>query len=282
MKEEWVGISDKDWIKHIDSLKSKGRVSKEELKKVIVKSIKERIPKKKFGILFSGGVDSSFIALICKQMKADFICYTIGYGETARDVEWAKKVAEKLDLNLKVKELSFDEAKKYIIKTAKLLGEIERPVVHVGVGAVVMAAADMAKKDKVNVLLGGLGSEEIFAGYERHQGKGINDECWFGLKRMVEGDLKRDSIIAKAKKINVLTPFLDKELIKKAMLVPGSKKMNKEYKKVILREIAEELGLPKEFAWRKKKAAQYGSRLDKAIKKLAGKKQKGDYLRGLI
>ena len=281
MKEEWAGINEKDWIKYIDSLKSKGNASKEELKKIIVKSIKERIPKKKFGILFSGGIDSSLIALICKQMKADFICYTIGYG-MAQDVEWAKKVAEKLDLNLKVKILSLKEAKDYIIKTAKLLGEIERPVVHVGVGAVVMAAADLAKKDKVNVLFGGLGSEEIFAGYERHQGKDINEECWFGLKRMVKGDLKRDSLIANAKKITVLTPFLDKDLIKTAMKIPGSKKINKEYKKVILREITEELGLPKEFAWRKKKAAQYGSRLDKAIKKLSGKKQKGDYLRGLI
>lgn len=282
MKEFWVGINKEKWIKEIESLKAKGKSTREELKKAIVDAVKKRIPKKKFGIMFSGGVDSSLIALICKQANADFICYTIGYGETARDVEWAKKVAKDLGLNLKIKILSFDEAKKYIVKTAKLLGEIERPVVHAGVGAVVMAAADLAKKDKVNILFGGLGSEEIFAGYERHKGKNINDECWFGLKRMIEGDLKRDFLVSKEMKINVLTPFLDKEVIKTAMKIPGSKKMNKEYKKVILREIAEELGLSKEFAWRKKKAAQYGSRLDKAIKKLAGKQQKGDYLKSLI
>ena len=279
MKEFWVGISKEEWIKEIDGLRSKGKVSKEELKKAIIKAVKERIPKKRFGILFSGGVDSGLIALICKQANADFICYTIGYGD-ADDVEWARCVANELGLKLKVKVLTFDEAKKYIIKTAKLLGDIERPVVHVGVGAVVMAAADLAKKDKVNILLGGLGSEEIFAGYERHKGKDINEECWFGLKRMIEGDLKRDSLVAKEKKINVLTPFLDKKVIKKAMLVPGNKKLNEKGNKVILREVADELGLG-EFAWRKKKAAQYGSRLDKAIKKLAGKKQKGDYLRGL-
>jgi asparagine synthase (glutamine-hydrolysing) len=124
MIEQWVGINEEEWIKHIDSLKSKGKSSKEDLKKIIINAVKKRIPKKRFGILFSGGVDSSLIALICKQAGVDFICYTIGYGETARDVEWAKKVAEKLDLNLKIKILSFDEAKKYIIKTAKLLGEI--------------------------------------------------------------------------------------------------------------------------------------------------------------
>ena len=36
------------------------------------------------------------------------------------------------------------------------------------------------------------------------------------------------------------------------------KKNDKTTKKIIIREIAEDLGLPKEFAWRKKKAAQNG------------------------
>ena len=59
-------------------------------------------------------------------------------------------------------------------------------------------------------------------------------------------------------------------------------KLTKEYKKVILREVAEEfLG---EFAWRKKKAAQYGSCFDKAISKLAkkeGYEKKSDWLKSL-
>ena len=59
-------------------------------------------------------------------------------------------------------------------------------------------------------------------------------------------------------------------------------KINEVEKKIILREIAEEfLG---EFAWRKKKAAQYGSCFDKAIGKLAkqhGFEFKKDYLESL-
>jgi asparagine synthase (glutamine-hydrolysing) len=66
--------------------------------------------------------------------------------------------------------------------------------------------------------------------------------------------------------------------------MPASLKMSEDYSKLILREAAEELGLPKAIAWRSKKAAQYGSRLDKAISKIArqkGFKLKKEYLMSL-
>jgi asparagine synthase (glutamine-hydrolysing) len=275
-------VSEKDWIKHIDSLREKGTATKEELKEAIIDAVRKRIPEKRFGIFFSGGIDSTLIAMLCKRLGARFICYSIGYGN-ADDIMWANKVSAKLKLNLKKRILEFYEAENYINKTAKLLGEIERPVVHVGVGAVFMAAADLAKEDNIDVFFSGLGSEEIFAGYERHEkSKDINEECWFGLKRMIQGDLKRDYLIGKEKKIEVLTPFLDENVIRTAMKIPGNEKIKGEHKKAVLREIAEEMGLQREFAWRKKKAAQYGSRIDKAIGKLAGKQQKGDYLKGLL
>ena len=47
-------VSEKEWIKHIDSLISKGKSTKEELKKKLINAVKKRIPKKKFGIFFSG------------------------------------------------------------------------------------------------------------------------------------------------------------------------------------------------------------------------------------
>jgi len=153
----------------------------------------------------------------------------------------------------------------------------------VGVGSVVYAASQLARKDKINTFFSGLGSEELFAGYERHTlTKNINKECWKGLKDMYKRDLTRDYAIAKNLKINVLTPFLDADLIKTAMQIPGKQKLNAQYKKLILRKIAQELGLPKEITWRKKKAAQYGSRFHKALQKLTKKnkfKRISEYLR---
>ena len=243
-----------------------------------------------FRSMFSGGIDSSLIALIAKQEKADFICYAVGL-ENAADIEAAKKAAKLMKIKLKYKIFSLEEAEKIIKKVTKITGP---DTVKVGVGSVVYAAAMLAKKDKIKYFFSGLGSEEIFAGYERHMkvstksksdfSQDINKECWRGLKHMWQRDLKRDIPLSEKLKFKFLTPFLDDNLITTAMQIPGKRKINTKYKKIILRQVSEELGLPKEIAWRKKKAAQYGSKFDRAIYRLArrnGFKYKKDYLESL-
>ncbi|MBR9683363.1 hypothetical protein GOV03_02375 [Candidatus Woesearchaeota archaeon] len=280
MKELWLKgkrlIPETEWMEEITSLKSKEQIKgKGELRKKLISAIEDRIPHKKFGIFFSGGVDSSLIAAVCKKAEADFVCYTVGFQDDVtkepEDIIEAKKVASELGLNLKYKIFDLKEAEKIIKKTITTLKPVNKTdVVNIGVGAVVLAAISLGKEDNIDYFLGGLGSEEIFAGYERHNGvKDVNQECWTGLKAMWGRDLVRDFNLSKELKVTVRTPFLDSELIKCAMKLSGEEKINDKGNKVILREIAEEfLG---SFAWRKKKAAQYGSCFDKAIEKLAKK-----------
>lgn len=283
-------ISQEKWFKYIEELKKeipKEKISnlivlKKELKNSIIEAVKKRIPGEKFGIFFSGGVDSTLIAFICKQQKADFICYTVGL-ENAPDIEAAQKAANKIGLELKFKILRLDELKEIIEKVIPLVGA---NVMKVGVASVVYAAAEFAKKDNIKIFFSGLGSEEIFAGYERHaNSKDINEECWEGLKTMYERDFLRDFSVAKKLNFEVLAPFLEKEVIKIAMQIPGTEKIKKGIKKFVLREIAQEIGLDKEFAWRKKKAAQFGSNFEKGILKIAkaeGFKERKPYLESIF
>jgi asparagine synthase (glutamine-hydrolysing) len=128
----------------------------------------------------------------------------------------------------------------------------------------------------------GLGSEEIFAGYQRHeQARNVNRECLQGLSMMWERDTYRDYTLSKHFKIKLKLPFLDDKLVRYALNIPGKHKINKEYKKIILRKIAEQIGVQKNVAWRKKKAAQYGSQSDKVLERLSKNKglTKTDYLR---
>ncbi|MEE9525684.1 MAG: asparagine synthase-related protein [Candidatus Woesearchaeota archaeon] len=275
-------ISEQGWKLYISGLKSKKKATKEEVKEALVDAIVTRLPKKKkFGIMFSGGVDSSLIALIAKQNNANFICYAVGL-QGAADLEAAKLAAKLMKIPLKCKTYTLKEAEKIIKKVTKIVGP---DTMKVGVGSVVYAAANLAKKDKITHFLGGLGSEEIFAGYERHlSASDINRECWKGLKDMWKRDLTRDTAIAEKLKIKLGTPFLDHKLIRTAMKIDGKEKINKKFKKIILRKISEELGMPKEVAWRKKQAAQYGSKFDRAIYRLAHRnkfKYKKDYLESL-
>lgn len=274
-------ISESQWKKDIAEIKDSVKKSdKKKLKAAIIEAIKKRIPKKRFGIFFSGGIDSTFIASVCKEQKADFICYAVGI-ENSTDIEWARRAAKELGLKLKSKIYSLDAAEQILKKTVNLFKK-NPDVVTIGVGSVEYAAYLLAKKDKISHFFSGLGSEEIFAGYERHAQSGDkHEECWKGLRMMWKRDIERDLSLAKELKYDILVPFLDKEVITQAMGIPITRKINSKYKKIILREIAEDRGMPKDFAWRKKQAAQYGSKFDRAIKRLARKngfKYKKDYL----
>jgi diphthine-ammonia ligase len=253
--------------------------------KKLIKSIEKRIPNQKFGILFSGGVDSSVLALICKKLKKDFVCYTVALDEPtmtpADDLIYAKKVAKELDLNLKVIKIKIKEIPELLKKIIPLIEDSN--VTKVGVALTFFPACKIAKKDGIRVMLSGLGSEEIFAGYQRHKNAlGINKECVHGLLKMHERDLYRDDVISMQNSIELRVPFLDKELIKYALTIPGKYKIKDKTEKYVLRVIAEHLGLGEEFAWRKKKAAQYGSKTHRAIEKLTkrnGFKLKSEYLK---
>ena len=73
--------------------------------------------------------------------------------------------------------------------------------------------------------------------------------------------------------MKVLFPFLDFNVIKTAMGLPPELKLKDQHKKYVLRLIAKDFSLPEKIVWRPKKAAQYGSRIDKIISSLA--KQQG-------
>ena len=278
-----IPTNKEDWEKHVDALRAKTTPSTSEtVKDALINAITSRLPTTPFGVFLSGGVDSSLLALIAKRHGAQFTCYCAGL-EGAEDPAWAPRVAKELGLTLKTKTFVLDEMEELFKRTASLLPTTD--VLSVGVGAVIVAAADLAKQDGVTTFLGGLGSEEIFAGYERHaKASDINEECWKGLRGLYARDLTRDLPLGTALGIDVRSPFLDEEVIVQAMGIPGDKKLNAQHKKVILREIAEQLGLPHEFAWRKKTAAQYGSKFDHALDKLAKRVMlsKQDYVKTLI
>lgn len=287
-------MNEKEWKSFInsiendfDNLETNKVRAKRILKEKIINSIKNNATNNN-GVLFSGGIDSTLISLILKKLNISFSCYSVGL-ENSLDIKYAEKIAKELGFKLKTKILSLKEFEKTIKNTIKILNEAD--VTKVSVATVVYSASLLAKNDNVITLLSGLGSEEIFAGYQRHENafdngfEALHKECWNGLKQIWSRDIKRDLLISKANNITLKLPFLDKDVIKSAMGIHPMYKLDKNNNKIILREIAEDLGLRKEFAWRKKKAAQYGSNFIKGIDKLAknqGFNYKKDYLTSLL
>ncbi|MBC8495406.1 diphthine--ammonia ligase [archaeon] len=255
------------------------------LKVLIKDAISKRVPKRKFGVLFSGGIDSTIIVLILKSLGQKFVCYNAALDDPnlkePQDLIYAKKIAKELKLDLKIVSTPLSKVEGYLKKIVPLIEDSN--VVKNGVALPFYVACEQARKDGCKVIFSGLGSEEIFAGYQRHkESLNLNKECVSGLLKMYERDLYRDDIVTMHNQIELRVPLLDKELVEYALKIPGKYKVVDGVEKYILRLVAKDLGLNEEFALRKKKAAQYGSNFHKAIQKLTNKngfKRKSEYLR---
>lgn len=260
-------------------------MSKEQAK--IIELLSKTISKLegRFGIAFSGGVDSSLIALICYKLRKDFVLYTSGL-EDCQDIRNAKETASKMNWKLKVNSFTREQAADVIKKVHEILPDGD--FLKVGIACPLHGALELAKKDGIKTVLTGLGADSIFAGFHRYKklkrDEEIIKECKRSVGNLEENDISRDSKIGKYFGIELIFPYIEKEFLDYAMQIPSALKINSKMNKIVLREAAVELGLPEEFAFRKKTAAQYGSKFDRTILKLAWSKgfdKKNDYIEGL-
>ncbi|MFB6115176.1 MAG: diphthine--ammonia ligase [Candidatus Nanohalobium sp.] len=266
----------------------------EEIKEKFLEAVEKRVPEKELGLLFSGGVDSTLIAAALQELGEDFTAYTSGiqYGNVnaPRDMDWAQEVAEDMGIELEAYEASLEEVEKtlpmivdWISSTSVVKNGVALPFHFALRGTRSSEGQEDLRSSTEQVIMSGLGSEQLYAGYHRQQGY-LNKECLSGLRSIFERDLYRDNVISFRNGREIRLPFLDHELIEHALTIPEEYKVKEDYRKYVLRKAAEKLGVPEKVAWRGKTAAQYGSNFDKAIDKLSRNKDfdhKQEYLNSL-
>ena len=83
-------------------------------------------------------------------------------------------------------------------------------------------------------------------------------------------NLERDDAVSMANGVELRVPFLDMDIIDLSLDIPGIYKIKDNediLRKHILRDVAKSIGVPGYIADRPKKAAQYGSGINKILKK---------------
>jgi diphthine-ammonia ligase len=227
-------------------------------------AVAKRVPDAPFGVLLSGGLDSSLLALLLAKHKP--LCYVVGV-EGAPDVAAATALARELGLQLRVltpTAPALADALPTIVRTI----EDGNPV-KVSVAATLWFACAAAQQDGCRALFSGLGADELFGGYARiRKSTALNRDCLAALRKLHERDLYRDDTITMRHGIELRLPFLDRALVEYALKIPAEHKLRTE-EKAILRDAARALGLAEAFSARPKKAAQYGSGTMKLLLKLA-------------
>ena len=234
-------------------------------------SILMRIPTKKFGLLFSGGLDSVVLAKILKNLGSNFVCYTAATLENSPDLIYAKKAAEHLGVELKYKIVSPEEVKESLQEIVPLIED--NNVVKVGVALPIYFASQLARDDSCKVIFSGSGADELFAGYNRYKKSALdqlNKDCFSDVLKIYEKNAYRDDVITMSNHLELRVPYLDKDVVEYSLRIVPELKIKDGVEKYILRKLALDLGIDEEFAMRPKKAAQYGSGFDKILGKLSG------------
>ncbi|MDR2874219.1 MAG: asparagine synthetase B [Methanobrevibacter sp.] len=252
--------------------------SKNELIKLLKLSVKRRVDDlDEVGLFFSGGVDSTIIAKILKDISKtkdlNIKLLTVG-TENAKDIKISKKIAKDLELDL-----NYSLVNESIIYSEfeKLLNAIEKAsIIDLGVGMTIYLASELATEEGIKTILTGQGADELFGGYNRYlesytiSEDFLENELSHDIEFMHEVNFQRDIAIAKINNLNFRSPFLDKDFIKYALNLPSRYKIKSnddKLRKHILRDMAIDLEIPQYIANRPKKAAQYGSGIHKIITK---------------
>ncbi len=231
---------------------------------------------KRIGVSFSGGLDSSIIAELAKR-STDVTLYVSGF-EDSYDFTIADESASMLDLpiiKIKIVEKDIENAIPVLAKIIKS----NNPVVL----SFELPLFFTAKNSIEKILLSGHGADELFAGYVRYlKSKDLENDLIKDVNELKNKGILRDKNVVSYFNKELRTPFLDENVVKVGLSIPGEYKIRAGIRKYVLREVGKSLGLPDEIVMRKKKAAQYSSGVMKVMKKLAKEKNLGlkEYIKG--
>jgi len=245
------------------------------LYEALERSVKKRYDKP-CAIAFSGGLDSSILAAMCKDAKL----YSVGMAGS-HDLKQTRYAAELLGLldNLHLHEITMEELESAIPNVIKAI-ESPDPLM-VSIALPLYFASKYANSDGLRVILSGQGADELFAGYKRYESLNHEDlekALRKDLDNIAQNNLERDDAVTMANSVELRVPYLDKKVIELALSISPELKIHNGIRKYILRLAASKI-LPDELAWKEKKAAQYSSGIYSAMEKLARKNGCGRDLR---
>jgi len=235
-------------------------------------AIKNAVTDKKIGVAFSGGVDSTLLAKLVKDMGYDIHLLTIGFQDS-HDINFAKEVNQILNFPHSISEIDpekFKEVSQKINQTIKTdnLSWNENSIAFYYV-------AELAQKNDLKTVVTANGIDELFCGYNLYREaieKG-EDEV---TKMMIEKLKNEQEMMVAINQVTaefgvrMIQPFLLPNFIEYAKKIPISEKIHGPddmQRKHPVRELAMDYGVPEVAAQKRKKALQYGSQIHKSLLK---------------
>jgi asparagine synthase (glutamine-hydrolysing) len=244
-----------------------------ELYDVMVQSLEGVMESKTVGISFSGGVDSSLLAKIAKDLGYDIILLTMGFADS-HDVEFSKTMAKTLGIRHEIELISeetFSDIARKISDTINVdnLSWNENCIAFYYV-------AKLAKKYNIYKVITSNGIDELFCGYNSYRDFiPEGEEAVVSLmKEKLDNEIRMMKAVNQVTSefgVSIVQPFLSERFIEFAKTVPLEHKIKDKddlMRKHIVRKLALSVGVPEESALKQKKAMQYGSLIHKNFLKI--------------
>lgn len=252
------------------------------LQTLLEQSIQRRVHSlKEVAVAFSGGLDSSVVAFLANKcgVKVNLLHVSL---ENQVETEEAIEAADKLNLPLQVDLFKESDVENILPKVVELI-EAPDPV-KASIGVPFYWAAQQAVEAGFKVMLAGQGADELFGGYQRY----VNECCRDGSEKarqtmfhdvvkIHESNLERDMKICGFHDVELRLPFASFDVAEFALSLPIECKIEQKpdtLRKLVLRKVAQNIGMPASIADKPKKAVQYSTGINDALKRIAKKHEK--------
>ena len=244
-----------------------------ELYEEMIQSIESVKESKTLGISFSGGIDSSLLAKITKDLSYDVILLTMGF-EDSHDVEFSKIMAKTLGMRHEI-ELISEETFSDIAR--KIWDMINVDNLSWNENCIAFYyVAKLAKRNNIFKVITANGIDELFCGYNSYrdfipEGEEAVLEL---MKEKLDNEIRMMKAVNKITSefgVSIVQPFLLDKFIEFAKTIPLEHKIKDKddlARKHIVRKLALSIGVTEESALKQKKAMQYGSLIHKNFLKV--------------
>ncbi|MCQ9201488.1 MAG: asparagine synthase (glutamine-hydrolyzing) [Prochlorococcus marinus XMU1425] len=217
----WYKLPYLNNLKKIKKKKDCIYLTRKYLKEAVRRQLISNVP---IGAFLSGGLDSSSIVNFAREYKTDIDCFTIKTKDNldidgfVDDYPYALKVSKHLNVPLHVVEVDDNSL---INGIEEMIFQLDEPIADPACINVLLIS-QLARKLGIKVLLSGTGGDDIFSGYRRHLGIGL-ESYWDYLPFTIRKFLKN-----KTQKFSTGNPTLRrvKEAFSGADLNPDERLLN--------------------------------------------------------